>query len=116
VSLKDKVAVVTGGAQGIGREIAKAFKDNGSIVCICDVDENKLKEIEIESGVKGYKLDVSNLSEVEKVFDKILKEFGKIDILVNNAGITRDNLIIRMIEKEWDLVLSINLKGVLPVA
>jgi len=112
VSLKDKVAVVTGGAQGIGREIAKAFKDNGSIVCICDVDENKLKEIEIESGVKGYKLDVSNLSEVEEVFDKILKEFGKIDILVNNAGITRDNLIIRMTEKEWDLVLSINLKGV----
>ncbi|RLD17431.1 MAG: 3-oxoacyl-ACP reductase [Caldiserica bacterium] len=109
--LKDKVSVITGGAQGIGRAIAELFHKEGAKVCVCDVDEEKLKEVEKE-GMKGYKLDVRKLEEVEKVFNEIVKDFDGIDVLVNNAGITRDNLIIRMSEEEWDLVIDINLKGV----
>lgn len=114
--LKDKVALVTGGAQGIGREIALTFAKEGANVTICDVNLEKanetLKEIEA-SGVKGLaiKTDVSKLNEVEEVFNKIIEKFGKIDILVNNAGVTRDGLILRMTESDWDLVISINLKG-----
>ncbi|RLD16667.1 MAG: 3-oxoacyl-ACP reductase [Caldiserica bacterium] len=109
--LKDKVSVITGGAQGIGRAIAELFHKEGAKVCICDVDEGRLREVEKE-GMKGYKLDVRSLDEVERVFSEIVKDFGGIDILVNNAGITRDNLIIRMSEEEWNLVIDINLKGV----
>jgi 3-oxoacyl-[acyl-carrier protein] reductase len=114
--LKDKVALVTGGAQGIGREIALNFAKEGANVIISDINLEKANETlkEIEAlGVKGLalKADVSKLNEVEEIFNKIIEKFGRIDILVNNAGVTRDGLILRMSEEDFDFVISINLKG-----
>ena len=118
--LKDKVAVVTGAAQGIGKTISTTLADNGASIALCDVNIERLNETakEIESRVPAgsmkvipYKLDVSNLKEVEETTNKILDNFNKIDILVNNAGITRDGFLVRMSEADWDLVLNINLKG-----
>ena len=114
--LKDKSAIVTGGGRGIGREIALALASAGANVVLVDVDENTLnqtaKEIEAK-GVKALtvKADVTSATDTERVADETFKAFGRIDILVNNAGITRDNLIMRMKEEEWDKVLAINLKG-----
>jgi 3-oxoacyl-[acyl-carrier protein] reductase len=125
--LKDKVALITGAGRGIGREIALNLASEGCHVAIIDVDENTLKATAAEisaigetlpsggqaKGVKalGLKADVCNSAEVERVVDDVNKQFGRIDILVNNAGITRDNLIMRMKDEEWDKVIAINLKG-----
>ena len=114
--LKDKVAIITGGARGIGKEIALTFTREGSNICVCDVNEQILMETtkELESTGRqaiGLKADVTNFSEVEKMVQKVLDNFKKIDILINNAGITRDNLLLRMKEEEWDAVLNVNLKG-----
>ena len=114
--LKDKVALITGAGRGIGREIALNMASEGCHVAIVDVDENTLKATAAEiqaKGVKslGLKADVCSSSEVEKVVDDVNKQLGRIDILVNNAGITRDNLIMRMKDEEWDKVIAINLKG-----
>lgn len=114
--LKDKVALVTGGGRGIGRAIALALAKEGADIVACDVNLESLKEVanEIERlGKKTLvlKTDVSKMSEVDGLIKKALDKFTKIDILVNNAGITRDNLILRMNEEEWDQVLNINLKG-----
>ena len=114
--LADKVALVTGSGQGIGREIALQLAIEGADICVSDVNLDACEETAAlirEKGVKAqvYKLDVSKMSNVETVVDQILDNFGKIDILVNNAGITRDGLLLRMTEDDWDLVLNINLKG-----
>ena len=115
--LKGKVAVVTGAAQGIGKAISNILADNGADIALCDVNIEKVtetaKEIAEKKGVKtaSYKLDVSNSQEVEETVNKILDNFNKIDILINNAGITRDTLLVRMSESDWDKVLNINLKG-----
>jgi len=114
--LKDKVAIITGGGRGIGKEIALTLAEAGANIVLVDVDEKTLEETSNEISGKGVqtltvKTDVSNLAETEKLADQVNEKFGKIDILVNNAGITRDNLIIRMREEEWDKVLAINLKG-----
>ncbi|MFH1846787.1 MAG: 3-oxoacyl-[acyl-carrier-protein] reductase [Candidatus Omnitrophota bacterium] len=115
--LKDRVSVITGAARGIGKEIAMLFAKQGSNIAICDVNDQQLqetkKEIEDASGVNVMveKVDVTSVDEVGRFVDKVLDNFGKIDILVNNAGITRDNLVLRMSENEWDLVLDVNLKG-----
>ncbi len=113
---KDKVAVVTGGSRGIGKTIALGLAKGGASVAICSnvpegMDET-VKEIE-SFGVKGLSCltDVSKGVDVEAFAAKVLETFGKVDILVNNAGITRDNLMLRMTESDWDLVLSINLKS-----
>lgn len=116
MELKGKTALVTGAAQGIGREIALALARAGSDVVISDVNLEKAEETakEISAiGVKtlALKANVANFSEVEEMINKTTERFGRIDILVNNAGITRDNLIIRMKEEDWDLVIDINLKG-----
>jgi len=116
MSLKDKVAVVTGGNRGIGKAIALAFAQKGATVAICGTNEATLKETaaEIEKlGVKALaqKVDVSKSADVEAFAKAVLDGFGKIDILVNNAGITKDNLLVRMSEQDWDDVLAINLKG-----
>lgn len=114
--LKDKVALITGAARGIGREIAIAFAKEGANLAICDVDaasiDQTVKEL-INLGVKadGFVNDVTNLSQTAEMVNKILDKFNKIDIVVNNAGITRDNLILKMSEEEWDKVISVNLKG-----
>jgi 3-oxoacyl-[acyl-carrier protein] reductase len=113
---KDKVAVVTGGNRGIGRAIALTLAQNGASLAICGTNEATLKEVaaEIEkTGVKclAQKVDVSKMEEVEAFSKAVLEAFGKVDVLVNNAGITKDNLLIRMSEQEWDDVLNINLKS-----
>jgi 3-oxoacyl-[acyl-carrier protein] reductase len=115
--LDAKVAIVTGGARGIGREIVSALASDGAHIAITDVRlEGAAEEVmeQVRSkGLKGTALqsDARNFSEAQNAVDLIVKEFGRIDILVNNAGITRDNLLMRMTEDEWDAVIDVNLKG-----
>ncbi len=116
--LEGKTALITGGSRGIGRTICLKFAQQGANVAFSDLmlDENTealVKEIEA-LGVrgKGYASDASSFEQSEKMVDEIAKDFDKIDILVNNAGITRDNLLMRMTEADWDMVININLKSV----
>jgi len=116
MKLKDKVALITGGARGIGREIAVAFGREGAKIALCDVNmelaTQTKEDLEKEAiSVEIFKLDVSSYNDAEEAVNKILDKFGKIDILVNNAGITRDTLILRMSQEDWDKVININLKG-----
>jgi len=116
LDLKGKVAIVTGGAQGIGKSIATQLALAGANVVIADVMEEVAKSTAQEISQKGseaisIRVDVSSLSSVEEMVKKTLDKFGRIDILINNAGITRDALVMRMKEEDWDLVLDINLKG-----
>ena len=116
MELQNKVALVTGGAQGIGRTISEELVRNGAHVVLGDVNlegaEATAEAINNSGGsASAVKIDVSNPDEVKQVFDSILKDKKPVDILVNNAGITRDGLMIRMKESDWDLVLDINLKG-----
>lgn len=114
--LKESNALITGAAQGIGRAVAIGMAGEGANVGIADVNIDKA-EIAAEEirklGVKSLaiKLNVSSQDEVISAFETFTKEFGRLDILVNNAGITRDGLLIRMKEEDWDAVLNINLKG-----
>lgn len=115
--LEGKVALITGAARGIGKAIAIRFAQEGANVAFTDlvIDENAeqtKKEIE-DLGVKcaAYASDASNFEETEKIVNKIKEDFGRIDILVNNAGITKDGLMLRMTEQQWDLVLKVNLKS-----
>ncbi|MDI6641449.1 MAG: 3-oxoacyl-[acyl-carrier-protein] reductase [Elusimicrobiota bacterium] len=116
--LLNKVAIVTGAAQGIGKAVAYALANEGAKVVISDIDENLAKstadEINKLTGVEtlAVKVDVSNMLEVENLVKLTLDKFAKINILINNAGITRDNLLVRMSEDDWDKVIDINLKGV----
>ncbi len=117
MELNEKVALITGGARGIGKEIASAFAKNGADIVDCDIDEGTLKKTVLELRqfkikAEGFLLDVRDLKACEDVLKKSIDKFGRIDILVNNAGITRDNLLIRMKEEEFDSVIAINLKGV----
>ena len=114
--LNDKVAVVTGAGRGIGRAVAIAYAKMGAnVVCVSRTQENSTKvATEIEAlGQKSwaFAVDVSDTSAVESSTKNILEATGKVDILVNNAGVTRDNLLMRMSEEEWDTVLNTNLKG-----
>ena len=116
MDLKGRVAIVTGGAQGIGKSIAAQLALAGANVVIADVAEEMAKSTAEEISRKGSEavsivVDVSSLSSVEEMVKKTLDKFGRIDILINNAGITRDALVMRMKEEDWDLVLDINLKG-----
>ena len=116
-SLNDKVAVVTGAAQGIGRAIAMLLAHHGADVVVADINLEKAEATarEIAAGSSrralAVRVDVSNSESAKELIERTIAEFGRIDILVNNAGTTRDNLIMRMSEAEWDLVLNINLKG-----
>jgi 3-oxoacyl-[acyl-carrier protein] reductase len=116
LKLIGKVALVTGAAQGIGKAIALLLARNGADIVVSDINLEKAEETAKEIGSIGpkamaFKVDVANLNEVERMMEAILDKFGKIDILVNNAGITRDKLILRMTEEDWDAVLNVNLKG-----
>ena len=108
-----KVAVVTGSARGIGLAIARRLADAGASVVLCDVSEAQVRESAAQMPGKalGFRADVTNSDDLAALFDATLKEFGRVDVVVNNAGITRDTLMVRMDEKDWDLVLDINLKG-----
>ncbi|MCK4643752.1 3-oxoacyl-[acyl-carrier-protein] reductase [bacterium] len=111
IDLKDKVALVTGSAQGIGLAIALKLKEAGAAVIGWDLDEKGLEELKKLTGEEVYKVNVASFAEVEKAAEKVLEKYKKVDILVNNAGITRDNLVMRMEESEWDSVLEVNLKS-----
>jgi 3-oxoacyl-[acyl-carrier protein] reductase len=116
--LKGKTALITGGSRGIGREIAIKFAQEGANVAVSDLalDENteSLEKELTALGVKAkaYASDASSFEGSEEMVNKVAQEFGQIDILVNNAGITRDNLLMRMTEADWDLVIKVNLKSV----
>ncbi|MFH0877971.1 MAG: 3-oxoacyl-[acyl-carrier-protein] reductase [Candidatus Omnitrophota bacterium] len=117
MQLKDKVALITGGARGIGREIALLFAGQGADIAICDVNKEiaAVTQKEIEAVGRRcfvFETDVTNFKQVEEMVNNILDNLKHLDILVNNAGITRDNLLLRMSEDDWDKVLAVNLKGV----
>ena len=114
--LKDRVAIVTGGARGIGKAIALLFAQEGADIAICDVNQETLASAKKEIEALGRKVlaevvDVTKADQVDNFTQKTLDNFKKIDILINNAGITRDGLLVRMSEADWDLVLAVNLKG-----
>jgi 3-oxoacyl-[acyl-carrier protein] reductase len=116
MSLSGKIALVTGAAQGIGREIAFALATDGADVAICDVNLEAAQKTAAEIEGKGkkslaIKANVASSADVAAMIEQVVEKLGRIDILVNNAGITRDGLILRMKDEDWDLVLSINLKG-----
>jgi 3-oxoacyl-[acyl-carrier protein] reductase len=115
--LKGKVALVTGAARGIGRAVALAMAGEGADVAFTDlvIDDNALKTVrDIEAlGVRGkaYASNAASFEEAHKVVEEIVADFGRIDILVNNAGITKDGLMMRMSEGQWDAVIAVNLKS-----
>ncbi|MEW6002345.1 MAG: 3-oxoacyl-[acyl-carrier-protein] reductase [Nitrospirota bacterium] len=116
MELNGQIAIITGGARGIGKAIAEGLAGKGANLVIVDIntdiaDETATVLKSLGTKVIGVKLDVSKSEEVVKVFEEIRKEFGRIDILINNAGITRDGLMIRMKEEDWDSVIDVNLKG-----
>jgi 3-oxoacyl-[acyl-carrier protein] reductase len=116
--LEGKTAIVTGASRGIGKAIALKYAQEGCNVAFTDLfeDENmKATEAELRAlGVKakGYASDASKFDDTERVVNQIVEEFGRIDVLVNNAGITKDALLMRMTEEQWDAVINVNLKSV----
>ena len=116
--LEGKTALITGANRGIGRSIALRLASEGANIAFSDIaydDNSKSLENEvINMGLKckGYASDASSFTDTEKLIDDIFKEFGRIDVLINNAGITKDNLLMRMTEADWDLVIKVNLKSV----
>lgn len=116
--LKGKTALITGGTRGIGYGMVKRFAQEGANVAFTYVSSaERAQAVEQEllaMGVKakGYQSDAASFADSEKLVDEVVKEFGAIDILVNNAGITRDNLLLRMTEEQWDQVMAANLKSV----
>ena len=116
MELKDKVAIITGSARGIGKAIANKLAQNGATVVICDLKMDDVQPTVDEfssAGMNaiGLAVNVTDMKSVEALFGEVMSKLGKIDILVNNAGITRDALIVRMDEADWDSVLAVNLKG-----
>ena len=115
--LEGKVALITGAARGIGKAIAMRYAAEGADVAITDLVINEAAEQTVAEiaayghKVKAYASDASNFEQTHEVVDQILADFGKIDILVNNAGITKDGLMLRMSEAQWDAVIGVNLKS-----
>lgn len=112
-----KTALVTGAARGIGQSIALKLAAEGADLALCDLNAEWLEETagkvkELGRRVECYSVDVSNGDAVNETVKAIEKDFGKIDVLINNAGITKDGLLMRMSEEDWDAVLNVNLKGV----
>jgi len=116
--LEGKVAIITGASRGIGKGIAEMFADQGATIAFTYASsDEKARAFEAElaaKGVKakGYKSDASDFNAAQTLVDEVVAEFGTVDILVNNAGITRDTLLMRMSEEQWDEVLRVNLKSV----
>lgn len=116
--LNGKVAIVTGGSRGIGKAICERFAQEGATVCFTYLSsEEKAKAIETDlknNGVDALaiKSDAADFKQAEELINTVVEKFGQIDILVNNAGITRDNLLMRMSEEQWDEVINTNLKSI----
>ena len=115
--LENKVVLITGASRGIGKSIAEECVKQGAKVAFTYLSsEEKARALEIELGAnggiaKGFKSDASKYDEAQELVDKVVEEFGQIDVLVNNAGITRDTLLMRMSEEQWDEVMNTNLKS-----
>ncbi|HNS18711.1 MAG TPA: 3-oxoacyl-[acyl-carrier-protein] reductase [Bacteroidales bacterium] len=116
--LTGKTALITGASRGIGRAIALTFAGEGASIAFTDLRgdeamrnlENELQSMGVTA--RGYASDASSLADCDQLVNEVVQDFGKIDILVNNAGIARDNLLMRMSENDWDMVLAVNLKSV----
>jgi len=119
--LEGKTALITGASKGIGRKIAETFAANGANVAftyLSSVEKGEALERELQvhgTKIKGYRSDASIFEEAEKLINDIVSEFGTLDAVVNNAGITKDGLLLRMTEDQWDDVLNVNLKSVFNV-
>ena len=116
MSLQGKVAIVTGAAQGIGRAIAEMLAQAGADIVVADLDPGRSKDTiaaveQLGRKALNVKVNVADAADTKAMVDQVLKEWGKIDILVNNAGITRDGLLLRMKEEDWNLVLQVNING-----
>ncbi len=116
MELKGKVSFITGAAQGIGKSIAQSLAEAGADVVVADLDISKARETAKEISEQGaktlaLKVNVASLPEVQEAVDSVMTQWGRLDILVNNAGITRDSLLLRMKEEDWNLVMDVNLKG-----
>jgi 3-oxoacyl-[acyl-carrier protein] reductase len=116
MSLQGRVAIVTGAAQGIGRAIAETLAEAGADVVVADLDPTRSKDTVAaveKAGRKALnlKVNVADGNDTKAMAEQVIKDWGKIDILVNNAGITRDGLLLRMKEEDWNLVLQVNLNG-----
>lgn len=109
----NKVVVITGSARGIGRKIAERFASIGASVVVSDLDQSAVTAVakEIGGSTIGVEANVLDADAIDNLLATAVSEFGRLDVVVNNAGITRDTLMIRMAEKDWDMVLDINLKG-----
>ena len=106
--LENKVAVITGGARGIGQAMAELFVKEGAKVIAVDMGELTYTNPDVE----GYKLNVTNSEDCKKFYDYVIGKYGRVDVLVNNAGITKDAMTRKMTDEQWDLVINVNLKGV----
>ncbi len=116
MSLQGKVAIVTGGAQGIGRAIAEGLAEDGADIVVADLDPARSEDAvatiqKLGRRALSVKVNVADWDDAKAMSDQVMKEWGRIDILVNNAGITRDGLLLRMKEEDWNLVLQVNLNG-----
>jgi len=116
MNLKDHVAIITGGARGIGKAISQSLAQDGAHLVISDVNLQEAKQTaealaSSEHRCLAVEANVTDGKAVAEMVDQAVREFGRIDILINNAGITRDGLLLRMKEEDWDLVLNVNLKG-----
>jgi len=116
MSLAGKVAIVTGAAQGIGRAIAETLARAGADIVVADLDPIRSKDTvdaveQLGRKALNVKVNVADANDTKAMAERVIKEWGKIDILVNNAGITRDGLLLRMKEEDWNLVLQVNLNG-----
>ena len=115
-NIENKIVIITGAARGIGFSLAEAFAEHKATVIILDINqdivENATQKLS-DKGFKafGYEADITNSIRIAEVFKEIYKKFGKIDVLINNAGITKDGLIMKMKESDWDAVMNVNLKG-----
>jgi 3-oxoacyl-[acyl-carrier protein] reductase len=118
--LENKVALITGGSRGIGEAIVRRFAEQGAVIAFTYISESSAAKAEklVEeltangTSVKAFQSDAAKFSDAEKLITDVVKEFGRLDIVVNNAGITRDNLMLRMSEQQWDEVINTNLKSV----
>ena len=116
--LTGKIAIITGASRGIGRAVALVFAGEGAHVAFTDLrrdasmesTENELVQLGVKA--RGYASDASSFQDCENLVDEVIRDFGRVDILVNNAGVARDNLLMRISESDWDMVLRVNLKSV----